>query len=284
MPRNGPKRWRSRKELLTWKLSLTMAFQVLRYPPTREKDTMPVEEDEKPDTEIKEASAPPHANESAATGSGPETSISNTSALPASAPSPSPALVGRCADVLSVLVKLWDARTAEWHANEAAGLHKRRQPLSKENLASNGQQHSSKESRSGQGEEEEDELASDNGDPSLPAKYQDSYMSHDGGPGSRSTIANSPSRPRHQHHPNPNNKSPFRSPFPPGSASAQLVGSSSLGSPQFTELLGGTPFNFDLASFWDETFFDPMFISNISANMDPAFAQTLAGSGGAYVD
>jgi hypothetical protein len=248
--------------------------------------------------------------ESATTSSAPATSSSNAppppppppalALAPAPAPAPSTSLVGRCADVLTALIKLWDARAAEWHANEAAGLHKRRQPLafSRENASSsnsNGHDHhhhSSKEPHSGgHGDEEEDELASDNGDTPAPGQSHQSPMSHEdtgpGGSGSRPTIPrtatyNQPITPTPNSSSGPNLPSALG-----GSASGQKMGSGTpmSGAPVPYWQMGpiellGTQFYFDLASFWDGSFFDPMFMFDMSANLDPAFAQV--GHGGTY--
>lgn len=275
-------------------------------PPTKEEKSSPPREekpeDNKNDDEMMgKASVPqPESERTAfALAASSSNALSPAPAPAPPAPAPSTSLVGRCADVLTALIKLWDARTAEWHANEAAGLHKRRQPsaFSKDSSSSNSNGHghhqnSLKEPHSGaQGDEEEDELASDNGDAPAPGQtHRHSPMSHGGssgpsGPGSRPAITHTTT---HNRSLTPTGNSPSGNNLPsvPG-ASAQLMGSGKPLSdgplPQWqtgpTELLG-TQLNFDLESFWDGSFFDPMFMFDMSANLHPAFAQ--AGYGGAY--
>jgi len=172
-------------------------------------------------------------------GGHPESVTTASPPTPTAVPA-STSLVGRCADVLTALGKLWDARTAEWHANEGAGLHRRRQPpLSVSLPPPNGHPHSWKEPRSGQGDEEEDELASDIGDAPVPG----------------------------QSHHSPYNQQPMAPSGNSPSASGQMVGASFKPAPQIgPNELFGTQFNFDLASFWDGSFFDPMFMFDMSAN------------------
>ena len=261
-------------------------------PSGKETVTLPLEEDRPDNKGVPEnedgANAP--RPESATAPSAPASSGPNALAptpAPVPAPAPSPSLVGRCADILTALIKLWDARTAEWHANEATGIHKRRQSLS----SSNGHQHLWKEPRSGQGDEEEDELASDNGDAPTLGKSPMSLDGNSGGLVNRSTLIHTPGSSSTSYNQQPltptgNSSFGFNFPSAPGSGSTQMMGgglnslSSAAARKGPAELLG-TQFNFDLGSFWDGSFFDPMFMFDMSANLDPAFAQP--GSGGVYV-
>jgi len=203
-------------------------------------------EDDKSTGETKKDAGAPH----------PESATAASPPTPTAAPA-STSLVGRCADVLTALGKLWDARTAEWHANESAGLHRRRQPALSEGLPPpNGHPHSWKDPRSGQGDEEEDELASDIGDAPLPGQSHHS--------------------PYNQQPMTPSGNSPYGHNLPSAPGSASFKPGPQIGPDE----LFGTQFNFDLASFWDGSFFDPMFMFDTPANNLSLMSFSQAGGSG----
>lgn len=202
---------------------------------------------------------------------------------------PSDTLVGRCADVLSALVKLWDARTTEWFANEAAGVHDRHRLSDKVRSSVNGQPPTPQD-RSGNsgggggghggrggprhhgGDEEEDELASDNGDSAPPVNTSSSLSGPPLSAGTPSSLGGLQPAPTAIGGPIELRSSTpaFGSGYAGGGFSSPANIAAQIGL-DANQLLG-TEFNFDLAPFYDPTFFDPMFMFDASLTpLDPSF-------------